>query len=143
MAGPHPRSRQPVLPRSFSAYETKPTYGTMVVSRVYAATWCDQNPIAIDEDHSAIVKPENTQADIYVLARGALGHEWSRRRHQKLSEAIETTIGNYTTVYRCCYHFGRYDFSRVLPRCRKSRGATTQPYVSGAFLRMESSFVVG
>ena len=44
----------------------------MVVSRVYAATWCDQNPIAIDEDHSAIVKPENTQADIYVWARGRI-----------------------------------------------------------------------
>ena len=60
------------VPRSYCAYETKPTYGTMVVNRLYAATICDENPVPIDENHSTIVKPLNRQADIYVWARARI-----------------------------------------------------------------------
>jgi hypothetical protein len=70
------RGNQP-YPRSFCAYETKPTLGTVVVSRVYAVTYCDQNPIAVDEDHSGIVKPYGREADIYVWARARI-HETSK-----------------------------------------------------------------
>ena len=57
------------LPRSYCAYETKPTYRVMIVPRSSAATICDANPIAIDEDHIDIVKPLNREADTYVWAR--------------------------------------------------------------------------
>jgi len=46
-----------LFPQSFCAYETKPTYGIVVVSRVYAATRCDENPFPVDEDHAGVVKP--------------------------------------------------------------------------------------
>jgi pimeloyl-ACP methyl ester carboxylesterase len=61
-----------LFPRSFCAYETKPTYGVIVVSRVYSATSCDQNPLAVDEDHSTIVKPSSSSADIYIWARSRI-----------------------------------------------------------------------
>ena len=69
-------------PRSFCAYEKKPTRGTIVVSRVYAATICDENPEAFDEDHSTIVKPPNRQADIYV---------WVQKRIQDAMKGRPTT----------------------------------------------------
>jgi len=65
------RGAQP-FPQSFCAYETKPTYGGMVVTRVYAATICDLNPFPVDEDHATIVKPASTDADIYKWARGRI-----------------------------------------------------------------------
>jgi pimeloyl-ACP methyl ester carboxylesterase len=58
-----------LFPQSFCAYETKPTYGKMIVSRTDATTICDQNPVAFDEDHISIVKPLNRQSDIYVWAQ--------------------------------------------------------------------------
>ena len=61
-----------LFPRSFCAYETKPTNGVMVVSRIYAATHCDQNPIPFDEDHVSIVKPANADVDIYKWARARI-----------------------------------------------------------------------
>lgn len=61
-----------VFPLSFCAYETKPTYGNVVVSRVYAATICDQNPFPVDEDHGGIVKPATMDADIYAWARARI-----------------------------------------------------------------------
>jgi pimeloyl-ACP methyl ester carboxylesterase len=67
------RERQsPPFPRSFCAYETKPTYGTMIVSRVYAATMCDQNPFPVDENHADIVKPASKDSAIYDWARARI-----------------------------------------------------------------------
>lgn len=72
------RERQtPPFPRSFCAYETKPTYGTVTVSRVYAATYCDQNPFPVDENHADIVKPASRDSAIY---------DWTRAR------ILETSI---------------------------------------------------
>jgi hypothetical protein len=67
------------FPQSFCAYETKPTYGIIVVSRVYAATRCDQNPFPVDEDHAAIVKPASKEADIY---------KWVQSRIQQTSARV-------------------------------------------------------
>lgn len=61
-----------IFPQSFCAYETKPTYGTIVVSRVYAATICDQNPFPVDANHTDIVKPASRDADIYRWARARI-----------------------------------------------------------------------
>jgi pimeloyl-ACP methyl ester carboxylesterase len=73
-----------VFPRVFCAYETKPTYGKLVVSRVYAATICDQNPFPINEDHAAIVKPFSMDADIY---------KWSRKRIRETSVLAQGAAG--------------------------------------------------
>jgi hypothetical protein len=56
------------FPRCFSAYETKPLVGRMIVSRISAITYCDQNAAPIDEDHISIVKPTSTQSSIYKWA---------------------------------------------------------------------------
>jgi pimeloyl-ACP methyl ester carboxylesterase len=67
------RERQaPPFPQCFCAYETKPTYGTVVVSRVYAATLCDQNSFAVDENHAEIVKPASRNSAIYDWARARI-----------------------------------------------------------------------
>jgi pimeloyl-ACP methyl ester carboxylesterase len=62
----------PAFPRSFCAYETKPTYGTVTVSRRDAATTCDQTPIAVDANHTNIVKPISRDSTIYDWARARI-----------------------------------------------------------------------
>lgn len=61
-----------MIPRSYCAYETKPTLGIVIVSRIYAATTCDQNPHPVAEDHAGIVKPASTDADIYAWAKARI-----------------------------------------------------------------------
>ena len=63
-----------LFPRSFCAYETKPTHGVRIVTRVYAATSCDQNPFPVDADHENIVKPVSQTADVYTWTRARI-HE--------------------------------------------------------------------
>ena len=70
------------FPRSYCAYETKPTHGTLVVSRVYAADNCDQNRHPVDEDHNSIVEPASVNADIYV---------WAKARIEEASELAKGT----------------------------------------------------
>lgn len=60
------------FPQSFCAHETKPTHGIIIVSRVYASTFCDQNSFAVDEDHANITKPGSVESDIYVWARARI-----------------------------------------------------------------------
>ena len=66
------------FPLAFCAYESKPVFGTApVISRAAAATSCDDDRIAFDQDHISIVKPESTKAYIY---------EWARLRILEASE---------------------------------------------------------
>jgi hypothetical protein len=60
------------FPHSFCTHETKPTHGIIIVSRVYASTFCDQNSFAVDADHANIAKPESVESDIYVWARARI-----------------------------------------------------------------------
>lgn len=75
-----------LFPQSFCAYETKPTYGIMVISRVYATTRCDENPFPVDEDHTGIVKPASKDADVY---------KWVQHRIQQTSARVRA--GTRTT----------------------------------------------
>lgn len=79
------------FPLSFCAYETKPTYGIHVVSRVYAATSCDQNPFPVDADHGDIVKPASTEAHIYAWARARVQEaaDLARRVPREEPRAVE------------------------------------------------------
>jgi pimeloyl-ACP methyl ester carboxylesterase len=61
-----------VFPRTYCAYETRPTATVMIVSRVYASTRCDATPYAIDADHGRIVKPADRDDDPYPWARARL-----------------------------------------------------------------------
>ncbi len=63
---------QAVFPLAFCAYETKLTHGIMVVSRVYAATRCDENAYPVDLSHSDIVKPRDVSADPYPWTRARI-----------------------------------------------------------------------
>ena len=74
-----------LFPQSFCAYEKKPTYGIMVVNRVYATTRCDENPFPVDENHEGIVKPSSNDADIY---------KWAKARIQQTSTRVHATPRN-------------------------------------------------
>ncbi len=56
-------------PVVYCAYETLPTYGAFVATRVYTSTQCDGNRLAVDADHLAIVKPGSRDEPPYPWAR--------------------------------------------------------------------------
>ena len=90
------RERRPSrFPLSFCAYETKSTYGAVIVPRTLAATYCDQNPIAIDENHSDIVKPVNADADIYKWARARILETSNLAERRSLQYSLGKTPYNY------------------------------------------------
>ncbi len=90
------RDRQASLfPRSFCAYETKPTYGTVVVSRVYAASHCDQTPFPVDENHIDIVKPAGRDGAIY---------DWARARILETSILTQPTVIGAQTKFQSGDH---------------------------------------
>jgi pimeloyl-ACP methyl ester carboxylesterase len=59
-------------PRSFCAYETLPTRGMMVVSRVYAASRCDANPTPFDLNHQDIAHPASAAHDPYTWVKARI-----------------------------------------------------------------------
>lgn len=85
----------PPFPQSFCAYETKPTHGIVTVNRVYATTFCDQNPLPVDEDHSNIAKPSSRESDIYIWARARILDTSVIAQGQKLEYFISKTPYNY------------------------------------------------
>ena len=100
------------FPRVFCAYETKPlAAGVVVVSRVYAATRCDDTPIAFDADHSAIVKPADERTQPYPWARArlretsrlpavAVGRGREFRLTVELSEVVNDARGRQIEAHR-------------------------------------------
>ncbi|MDP1946814.1 MAG: alpha/beta fold hydrolase [Nitrospirota bacterium] len=87
----------PPFPQSFCAYETKPTHGIVTVNRVYATTFCDQNPLPVDEDHSNIAKPSNRESDIYVWARARILETSALAQGQKLQFFLRKTPYTYSS----------------------------------------------
>lgn len=83
------------FPQSFCAYETKPTHGSVTVNRVYATTFCDQNPLPVDEDHSNIAKPSSRESDIYIWVRARIQDASVLAQGQKLEYFITKTPYNY------------------------------------------------
>jgi pimeloyl-ACP methyl ester carboxylesterase len=84
-------------PRVSCAYETQPTAGIMVVSRVYAASRCDANPLGMDLSHTGIASPASASNDPYgwVKARirdAAAVKDLSRKA--MLSEARGTAVAS-------------------------------------------------
>jgi len=61
-----------VFPRAYCAYETLPTGGVMVVSRIYATSRCDPPRYPLDVDHYAIAKPPSRDDDPYPWARARI-----------------------------------------------------------------------
>lgn len=59
------------FPRVYCAYETK-AIGAVVVNQLYATTRCDNQPLAIDEDHLGIVKPLSGDDEIYAWLRARI-----------------------------------------------------------------------
>lgn len=81
-------TRHASFPKSFCAYETKPTLGTLVVSRVYAATSCDDTPHPLELNHIESAKPADTSADPYP---------WSKRRILETDSQTEI-VGSATLL---------------------------------------------
>ena len=82
-------------PQSFCAYETMPTKGVMVVSRVYAATHCDENPTPMDLNHHDIASPASAAHDPYKWVKARIAKATATRdlsRGAVLSEARGTTV---------------------------------------------------
>jgi tetratricopeptide (TPR) repeat protein len=55
----------------FCAYEKKKYRGVLVVDRLSGTRNCDDPPIAINEDHIGIVKPNGKEHDSYIALRNA------------------------------------------------------------------------
>ncbi|TKS64017.1 MAG: hypothetical protein EWM73_00894 [Nitrospira sp.] len=85
----------PPFPQSFCAYETKPTHGVVIVNRIFAATFCDQNPHPVDEDHSNIAKPSSRGSDIYIWARARILDTSTLTQDAKLEYFLRKTRYNY------------------------------------------------
>lgn len=60
------------FPKSYVAYETKPTLGIVIVDRVSALTSHDDEMFPVAADHRDIVKPRDAQSDIYRWVRSRL-----------------------------------------------------------------------
>jgi pimeloyl-ACP methyl ester carboxylesterase len=84
-----------LFPRSYCGYETQPTFGSVIVNRVLAERGCDQNAHPIYEDHSSIVKPANTKADVYV---------WTKARIREASDLAQGTSILYA-LHRAPYNY--------------------------------------
>jgi pimeloyl-ACP methyl ester carboxylesterase len=84
-----------LFPRSYCAYETKLTFGTLIVNRVDALTGCDQNAHPVDEDHSSIVKPANMKADIYRWAKARIQEAGDLARGTPMRYALHRTPYKY------------------------------------------------
>ena len=56
----------------FCAYEKKKYRGVLVVDRLSSTRSCDEPPIAVNEDHVGIVKPNSTEHDSYIALRNAV-----------------------------------------------------------------------
>ncbi|GJL49171.1 MAG: hypothetical protein NPIRA01_03980 [Nitrospirales bacterium] len=80
-----------LFPRSYCAYETQATFGMMVVNRIYATSQCDLNPIAIDRNHSDIVKPKDREDDTY---------RWTKARIQEAANLIEIDVEAALEAYK-------------------------------------------
>ncbi len=82
-------------PKSFCAYETLFTKGIMVVSRVYAATRCDANPMPFDLNHQDIARPASPAHDPYTWVKARIREATSTKelsRNAMLSEARGTAV---------------------------------------------------
>jgi pimeloyl-ACP methyl ester carboxylesterase len=70
------------FPKSYCAYETKPTYGGIViVDRISALTSCDDDMFPVPVDHRNIAKPQDAQSDIY---------RWTRARLLETSRLVQS-----------------------------------------------------
>jgi hypothetical protein len=134
------RERRPSrFPLSFCAYETKPTYGTLIVPRVYTATYCDQNPIAIDENHADVVKPRNADADIYKWARARILEASNLAERQSLQYFVGKSPYNYrrgviVEGIEWQETYGEYEFS--------VRNPNNSENISDVRLRLELPWVL-
>lgn len=59
------RNNDSPYPKSFCAYEKLPVGNIVVVPRTRSQFGCDEREIAFDRTHIDLVKPENTQDDVY------------------------------------------------------------------------------
>ncbi|MGH7526547.1 MAG: esterase/lipase family protein [Gemmatimonadales bacterium] len=61
------------FPRFFAAYETRPTQGIPIVSRVYAVGLpLDSRLVPVNTDHIGIAKPDDPRADIYKWVKARI-----------------------------------------------------------------------
>lgn len=84
-------------PRSFCAYETLPTRGMMVVSRVYATSRCDANPTPFDLNHQDIAHPASAAHDPYGWVKARIREAMSSRDlswYAMLSRAKATPVAD-------------------------------------------------
>jgi hypothetical protein len=80
------------------AYEKKKYKGVLVVDRLSGTRNCDEPPIALNEDHVGIVKPNSAEHDSYIALRNAvLKHPISRRGQQASPIVAAKRVGSKPT----------------------------------------------
>ena len=87
--------------RSYCAYEVRQTYGVLVVDVASATALCTEPYMAIDSDHTNIVKPRDARSPSYLALKDAFretrpvdlptGHRRGEATHIALKPAIERT----------------------------------------------------
>jgi len=81
----------------FCAYEKKKYKGVFVVDRLSSTRNCDDPPLAINEDHISIVKPDSVNHDSYVALQNAfrlypVGKPVAQTAHTEAQPPLQRTI---------------------------------------------------
>jgi len=78
------------------AYEKNPYKGILVVDRLSGTRNCDEPPIAINENHLGIVKPDSTEHDSYIALRNAIRALPTLRTHHADHRSIDPRASKQT-----------------------------------------------
>jgi pimeloyl-ACP methyl ester carboxylesterase len=121
---------------SYCAYETRETFGVMVVDQASATSLCNMPLDPIDTDHIRIVKPADTRDVSYVVFRVAFRD--SRSLAESRFSAPGSTPRAVPTIFMECKH-------SLLPTAMPSEGTVyftvlaampAEPGHSGGLLRI-------
>lgn len=85
---------QIMFPKSYCAYETKATKGTIIVSRVYASSRCDMNPHPFNLDHNEISAPPSNNDELYLWVKKRIIESSSGKQISRMEKMFETGLLN-------------------------------------------------
>lgn len=97
-------------PQSLCAYETLPTMGVKVVSRIYASTRCDSSPVGMNLNHLEIASPPTVHHEPYIWVKNRI---FESSRMQDVSRSTMFREAKNTTVTGVLPDMDKYDTSVI------------------------------
>jgi pimeloyl-ACP methyl ester carboxylesterase len=127
-------------PRSYCAYETLPTFGVSVVTKVYTGSRCDERATPFERNHHNIVKPADRDDGVYkwvsvrLLEQNLLGlpAELGGGRLGGLVDDIRSAYANNQTAYVVRYATAE-DEARIEPLWI---GPQTKPFTGNGWAEL-------